>query len=131
MHPERKGQTDGKVDVGIAVLDGVGLLFFIIPGVIAYAVDISNGTIYLPGGPGKTKGKKSARAIQFDPNAPRLAQIEQVLRRETGRDVHLEGARGWMVQLRKPEQLPPFFAGAKGSVPDMVVSDPASPSSGR
>ena len=33
----------------MAVLDGIGLLFFIIPGVIAFAVDFSNGTIYLPG----------------------------------------------------------------------------------
>lgn len=49
MYPERKGQTSGKIDVGVAVLDGIGLLFFIIPGVIAYAVDFSNGTIYLPG----------------------------------------------------------------------------------
>ena len=49
MYPERKGQTSGKIDAGVAVLDGIGLLFFIIPGVIAYAVDFSNGTIYLPG----------------------------------------------------------------------------------
>jgi len=49
LYPERKGQVSGKIDVGVAVLDGIGLLFFIIPGVIAYAVDFSNGTIYLPG----------------------------------------------------------------------------------
>ncbi len=49
LYPERKGQISGKIDVGVAVLDGIGLLFFIIPGVIAYAVDFSNGTIYLPG----------------------------------------------------------------------------------
>ncbi len=48
MHPERKGQTGGRIDAGVAVLNGVGLLFFFIPGVIAYAVDFSNGTIYLP-----------------------------------------------------------------------------------
>lgn len=49
LYPERKGQVSGKIDVGVAVLDGIGLLFFIIPGVIAYAVDFTNGTIYLPG----------------------------------------------------------------------------------
>lgn len=53
--PERKGQTSSKfdparIDPVVAVLDGVGLLFFLIPGVIAYAVDFSNGTIYLPHG---------------------------------------------------------------------------------
>ncbi|MDF1763634.1 MAG: hypothetical protein P1U57_09510 [Oleibacter sp.] len=50
LHPERKGQVSGKLDAGIVVLDAIGLLFFVIPGVIAFAVDFSNGTIYLPGG---------------------------------------------------------------------------------
>ena len=48
IHPERKGQQAGRIDPGIAILDGVGLLFFVIPGLIAFAVDFSNGTIYLP-----------------------------------------------------------------------------------
>lgn len=45
---ERVGQPDGKVDWGIFALDAVGLLFGIIPGVIAFAVDFSTGCIYLP-----------------------------------------------------------------------------------
>lgn len=50
LYPERKGQRDGRLDVGVVALDGIGLLFFIIPGVIAYAVDYNNGTIFLPKG---------------------------------------------------------------------------------
>lgn len=50
LHPERKGQKSGQIDPAIAVFNGIGLLFFLIPGVIAFAVDFSNGTIYLPGG---------------------------------------------------------------------------------
>lgn len=50
LHPERKGQKSGQIDPAIAVFDAIGLLFFLIPGVIAFAVDFSNGTIYLPGG---------------------------------------------------------------------------------
>ena len=48
FYPERKGQLSGDVDPVVAIANGVGLLFFIVPGVIAYAVDFSNGTIYLP-----------------------------------------------------------------------------------
>lgn len=61
MYPERKGQQSGKIDPGVAVLDGLGLLLFIIPGVIAFAVDFSNGTIYLPGtaSTGDSDGKYS------------------------------------------------------------------------
>ncbi len=50
LYPERKGQIDGELDAGVVVLDAIGLLFFLIPGVIAFAVDFSNGTIYLPSG---------------------------------------------------------------------------------
>lgn len=50
LHPERKGQKSGQIDPAIAVFDAIGLLFFFLPGVIAFAVDFSNGTIYLPGG---------------------------------------------------------------------------------
>ena len=49
LYPERKGQTGGRIDAGVALLDGIGVLFFIVPGVIAFAVDFYNGTIYLPG----------------------------------------------------------------------------------
>jgi hypothetical protein len=48
LYPERQGQTGGRIDPAIAILDGIGLLFFIIPGAIAFAVDFMNGTIYLP-----------------------------------------------------------------------------------
>jgi len=50
LHPERKGQTGGRIDPGFVILDGVRLLFFFIPAVIAFAVDFNYGTIYLPGG---------------------------------------------------------------------------------
>ena len=32
LYPERRGQRGGHVDVGVALLDGIGLFFFIIPG---------------------------------------------------------------------------------------------------
>ena len=34
--PDRRGQIDGKIDPMIAVLDAVGLLFYVIPGLIAF-----------------------------------------------------------------------------------------------
>jgi len=49
LYPERKGQKSGTIDSGVVVLDAIGLLIFIVPGIIAYILDFSNGTIYLPG----------------------------------------------------------------------------------
>ncbi len=60
LYPERRGQTTGQIDVGVAILDGIGLLFFIVPGVVAFAVDFTNGTIYLP------SGKSSSRNVPDD-----------------------------------------------------------------
>jgi hypothetical protein len=46
---ERAGQPPGgKIDWGIVALDAVGLLFGVIPGIVAFAVDFSTGCIYLP-----------------------------------------------------------------------------------
>lgn len=48
LYPERRGQDEGQIDTAVALLDAAGLLIGIIPGVIAFAVDIATGTIYLP-----------------------------------------------------------------------------------
>ncbi|WP_226667283.1 hypothetical protein [Microbulbifer aggregans] len=50
LYPERKGQSGGRVDPVVVILDGAALLFGILPGIVAFAVDFTNGTIYLPSG---------------------------------------------------------------------------------
>lgn len=50
LYPERKGQTQGRIDPAVAILNAAGLLLFIIPGLVAFAVDFHTGAIYLPGG---------------------------------------------------------------------------------
>jgi hypothetical protein len=48
LYPERRGQPVGRLDWGVVLLDGLGLLLFFIPGVVAFAVDFATGAIYLP-----------------------------------------------------------------------------------
>jgi len=85
MYPERRGQRGGSIDAGVAVLDGLGLLLGIIPGVIAFAVDFSNGTIYLPG---RTRlgllDFKHIKQVKFDRKNTSLASIERIIKDETG-----------------------------------------------
>jgi len=46
---ERCGRPhSNEIDWKIAALDGLGLLLFFVPGVIAFVVDFSTGAIYLP-----------------------------------------------------------------------------------
>jgi hypothetical protein len=49
MHSERCGQPHGRdIDWKVVALDGLGLILFFIPGVVAFAVDFYTGAIYLP-----------------------------------------------------------------------------------
>jgi hypothetical protein len=49
IHSERIGQPhSNEIDWKIAALDGLGLLLFFIPGIVAFVVDFYTGAIYLP-----------------------------------------------------------------------------------
>lgn len=89
MHPERKGQKSGQLDTSIVALDAVGLLFFFVPGIIAFAVDFNNGTIYLPGGSASTNsGEVNVVNIEGDITDEK---IERLIQEETGKSVRLDG----------------------------------------
>lgn len=88
LYPERKGQVSGRLDIGVVALDAIGLLFYFVPGVIAFAVDFVTGAIYLPGG----------RTVQLsDDELARLKrngkvdeeQLKTLLDQKTG--THLQG----------------------------------------
>ena len=52
LHHERIGRPHSNdIDWKIAALNGLGLALFFVPGVVAFAVDFYNGSIYLPHGP--------------------------------------------------------------------------------
>ena len=83
MYPERKGQSGGKIDIGVALLDGAGLLLFLIPGIIAYAVDFSNGTIYLPSGKSSSISDDAGiKVVQVSPEKLDQTTIESIVIRE-------------------------------------------------
>ena len=62
LFPERVGQTAGRLDPTIVILDAAGLLVGVIPGVVAFAVDITTGAIYLPAGEKSSVEKHAERA---------------------------------------------------------------------
>jgi hypothetical protein len=90
LYPDRAYQKErGTLDPAIAVLDGIGLLFGIIPGLVAFAVDFTTGAIYFPAGhePGDEE-----RTIfdQVDAEAKLdKREIERILALHTGINVDL------------------------------------------
>jgi hypothetical protein len=107
MYPERKGQKTGRIDMGVFLLDAVGLLFFLIPGIIAFVVDFNNGTIYLPG----TQTTK-LREIKFDPKTTTHAQIEQIIKNETGKTVKLNQSNMRVSRLHSKNEMMTYMAKA-------------------
>ena len=94
LYPERRGQTSGRLDPTVAILDGIGVFFFVIPGLIAFAVDFSTGAIYLPGGSSHiyptSAGPQSLVVFHEDPNNLNQGRIEQVVNSHTGLSIDLD-----------------------------------------
>ena len=107
MYPERKGQLSGKIDPNVAILNGIGLLVFLVPGVIAFAVDFSNGTIYLP--PDKSAKvphtPRSAKVVTFEAQTLTSEKLEQIVKTETGRDINLREQAIEVTQLHTTSEL--------------------------
>ena len=93
MYPERKGQPAGPLDWKVVTLDAVGLLLFFVPGVIAFAVDFNNGTIYMPADSYSKARRRGRRRKLATVKVPReelnRARIEQVVSEHTSHKVQL------------------------------------------
>ncbi len=105
MYPERKGQKSGKIDAGVAVLDGLGLLLFLIPGIIAFAVDFNNGTIYLPGTSRSSLDINNIKQVKFDPKHNSIASIEKIIKEETGYEVKLYQDNTKVFKLKSVDEM--------------------------
>ena len=113
MYPERKGQVGGKIDAEVAILDGIGLLFFLIPGVIAFAVDFSNGTIYLPANKKsllENNDSQNLNVLHIDKDKMNLQEIESVISENTGINFDMDDQRIQVVELSKITELMPKYA---------------------
>ena len=115
LYPERRGQPAGRLDPTVILLDGLLLLFFFVPGVIAFAVDFSTGAIYLP-----PYSYGCARPDQFDaatwtrvdlePHELTPARIEQVVLERTGKNVRIDQAELERHTIRGGKAVPVMYA---------------------
>lgn len=99
LHPERKGQTGGQIDPAIAILDGIGLLLFIIPGAIAFGVDFYHGTIYLPNGSSAQLNDEQLERISRNDELD-VEELERIMQDELGMALDLQASN---VQIRPLE----------------------------
>jgi hypothetical protein len=94
IHPERRNQPPGGgLDWGIVALDGLGLLLFFIPGVIAFAVDFATGAIFLPptgfGDARRPVNDEQLVEVRVPKAELTPKRLEQVASNHVGRNVRL------------------------------------------
>jgi hypothetical protein len=57
LFPERQDTSHSdRFDPNVLILDGLGLVFFVIPGLLAFGLDFYTGAIYLPADVEKGEG---------------------------------------------------------------------------
>jgi hypothetical protein len=110
LYPERQGQKGGKIDLAVAFLDGIGLFLYIVPGLVAFAVDFHQGTIYLPNTRAQIDaGEPEFREVKIDFNVDEkpltVDQLESVLQRELGFPINLDDERAFVMKLDSLDQL--------------------------
>lgn len=112
MYPERRGQKEGHLDVVVVLLDGLGLFFFIIPGVVAYIIDFGDGTIYFPAGDTRRAGggRHRSKIVKFDAKHYTPESLKIIIQKETGYRVDWQDARLQMIRLEGKSELPAYFA---------------------
>jgi hypothetical protein len=110
LYPERRNQEAGRIDLGVALMDGLWLLVGLIPGIIAFAVDFSTGAIYLPNSNLGQLDDDHIRTIRFDPKTTTPVQIEEFICKETGHDIKFSDERIKYSRVKTSEELPEIFS---------------------
>jgi hypothetical protein len=105
--PERRGQPAGRLDPKVVALDAIGLLLFFIPGIIAFAVDFNNGTIYLPPGEYASSRRSKTRwtKVRAASQQPTADDIEQMVQSHTGKAVRLRPGQYRVGKLETADSL--------------------------
>ena len=97
FYPERRGQISGEIDPGVAILNGIGLLFYVVPGLIAFAVDFTTGAIYFPDERYTLTPERLDQAVDANGQVDPL-KLKAILQQDLNVDLPLEQA----LQLQQP-----------------------------
>lgn len=92
FYPERRGQIEGRIDPGIAALNAIGLLFYLVPGIVAFAVDFATGAIYLPDQRYSIAPERLNEAVDAQGKVDQL-KLKAIIKQELNLDLPLERAR--------------------------------------
>ncbi|WP_417662024.1 polyribonucleotide nucleotidyltransferase [Pseudomonas sp.] len=93
FYPDRRGQIEGKVDPVIVALDAIGILFYVLPGLIALGVDFATGAIYLPGGHTAQVDPQALENLVDSQGQVDRAKLKALIMQKTGKNLPLDDPR--------------------------------------
>lgn len=109
LHPGRKSAPhSNQIDWKVAALDGLGLILFFVPGVVAFAVDFYTGAIYLPannGQVGYTASKFELKRRDIPREDLKMSSIEKAVSDHIGENVSLRDDSSRVSHLAKIDQF--------------------------
>lgn len=94
FYPERRGQTvHGGIDIMVAIADSAWFLAYIIPGLVAWGVDLYTGALYLPTGKKRFANQPDSKdfmVVKVDPKQLDQKMIEEIVSEHIGQKIDLD-----------------------------------------
>jgi len=91
--PDRRGQIEGRIDPVVAGLNAIGILFYVLPGLIAFGIDFATGAIYLPAGQtAQVDPQDLKQVVDADGNID-PAKLKALIEVQTGHSLPLDDPR--------------------------------------
>ncbi|MBU1284635.1 MAG: polyribonucleotide nucleotidyltransferase [Gammaproteobacteria bacterium] len=91
--PDRRGQIEGRIDPMVAGLNAIGILFYVIPGLIAFGIDFATGAIYLPGGLTSQVDPQDLQNVVDADGKIDAAKLKALIEVQTGHSLPLDDPR--------------------------------------
>ena len=91
--PDRRGQIEGRIDPMVAGLNAIGILFYVIPGLIAFGIDFATGAIYLPGGLTSQVDPQELQNVVDADGKIDAAKLKALIEVQTGHSLPLDDPR--------------------------------------
>jgi len=115
LYPDRPYQKQrGELDPSVVILDAIGLFFFIVPGLVAFAVDFTTGAIYFPAD--HEPGDRERTLFDRQESEAKLDQreIERIVAKSTGKRVNLDNNDVRVMELQNIDQFWMAYAALSG-----------------
>ncbi|HWV14283.1 MAG TPA: polyribonucleotide nucleotidyltransferase [Cellvibrio sp.] len=109
FYPERRGQKAGRIDPVVAIADAIGLFFYFIPGVIAFAVDFATGAIYTGRGKRYSLSPEELKSVIEGGKVNTLA-LNKILSEKLGQEIDLQTSNVQVKKCESQDQLLALFA---------------------